>query len=113
MTPRVTGWSAVALVSGSLLFLSSGCIATADGGGEPNVNGGIGLDYYDQFGVDYGNWGPDYAVGPYRGGGGRPGRGDGNPGHGGHGGHGFRPAPPSHGTPSIPSGPRAGGHRGH
>lgn len=110
MNARFTGWSAIAIVSSSFLFLSSGCVATADGGYEPNVNVGIGLDYYDQFGYDYGNWGPDYGVGPYRGGGARPRRGDGNPGHAGHG---FRPASPSHQTPSIPSGPRAGGRRGH
>jgi len=110
MNPRFIGWSAIAIVSGSFLFLSSGCVATADGGYEPNVNVGIGLDYYDQFGYDYGSWGPDYAVGPYRGAGPRPRRGDVHPDNGGHG---FRPAPPSHGTPSIPSGPRAGGRRVH
>ena len=111
MNPRFMGWSAIAIVSGSIMFLSSGCVATADGGYAPNVTVGVGLDYYDQFGYDYGGWGPDYAVGPYRGGGARPRRGDGNPGHAA--GHGFRPAPPSHKTPSIPSGPRAGGRRGH
>ena len=110
MNPRFAGLSAIAILSGSILLLSAGCVATADGGYEPNVNVGIGLDYYDQFGYDYGAWGPDYAVGPYRGAGPRPRRGDGNPGHAGHG---FRPAPPSHQTPSIPSGPRAGGRRGH
>ena len=111
MNPRFMGWLAIAIVSGSIMFLSSGCVATADGGYAPNVTVGVGLDYYDQFGYDYGGWGPDYAVGPYRGGGARPRRGDGNPGHAA--GHGFRPAPPSHQTPSIPSGPRAGGRRGH
>ena len=112
MSPRFTGWTMAAIVSGTFLFLSSGCVATADGGYEPNVNVDVdvGLDYYDQFGFDYGTWGPGYAVGPYRGAGPRPRRGDGNPGHAGHG---FRPAPASRGTPSIPSGPRAGGGRGH
>jgi len=54
MSPRFMGWSAIAIVSGSLLLLSSGCVDTADGSYEPNVNVGIGLDYYDQFGYDYG-----------------------------------------------------------
>jgi len=110
MNPRFMGWSAIAVVSGSILLLSSGCVAPADGGYEPNVSVGIGLDYYDQFGYGDGGWGPDYAVGPYRGGGARPRRGDGHPGPAGHG---FRPAPASHQTPSIPSGQRAGGRRGH
>lgn len=111
MNPRIAGWSATAIVIGSFLLLSSGCVATADGGYEPNVSVGVGLDYYDQFGDDYGPWGPDYAVGPYRGGGPRPRRGDAHPGNGG--GRGFRAAPTSHATPSIPSGPRGGGRRGH
>ena len=44
--------------------------------------------------------GTDYGVGPWRGDGPRPRRGEAG------GGHGFRSAPTSHGTPSIPSGAR-------
>jgi hypothetical protein len=110
MNSRCMRWSAVALLSGTFLVLSSGCVATADGDYGANVNVGIGLDYYDQFGYDYGSWGPDYAVGPYRGGGDRPRRGD--P-HGGHESHGFRPAAPSRAMPSIPMGARAGGRGRH
>jgi hypothetical protein len=111
MNPRYMRWSAAAVLGGSFLFLSSGCVATADGGYDGNVDAGVGVDYYDQFGYDYGSWGPGYSVGPYRSGGNWPRRGDG-PGHDGHdgrGGHGFRPAAPTRAIPSIPSGPRGGG----
>jgi hypothetical protein len=107
------GWSAMAMATGCSLLLCAGCVATADDGYgygyAPNVNVGIGLDYYDQYGGDYGGWGPDYGVGPWRGGGPRPRRGEPHPGGDGHG---FRSAPASRGTPSIPSGARAGGHGG-
>jgi hypothetical protein len=107
MNTRGMRWSAATVLAGAILLLSSGCVATAEGGYDGNVDVGIGVDYYDQFGYDYGSWGSGYAVGPYRGGGDRPRRGDRD---GGHAGHGFRPAPPSHPVPSIPSAPRGGGH---
>jgi hypothetical protein len=99
------------MVAGWLALLSAGCVAPADDGygGGPSANVGIGLDYYDQYGGDYGGWGPDYGVGPWRGDGPRPRRGEPHPGGDGRG---FRSAPASRATPSIPSGARAGGHGG-
>ena len=108
MTARRMGWSGTSIVAGWLVLLSAGCVATADDGYgyAPNVSVGIGLDYYDQYGGDYGGWGPDYGVGPWRGGGPRPRRGEAG------GGHGFRSAPASRAMPSIPSAARAGGRGG-
>ena len=98
-------WSAIAFVIGLFTVLSSGCVVT--GGGYGYDGGvGIGLDYYEPFGADYGGWGPGYRVGPVRGGAHRPDHG---------GGHEppqtYRPAPASHSIPSIPSRSRSGGAR--
>jgi len=82
--------------------LLSSCVATGygyDGGGGY----GYSADYYEPYGAVYGEWGPGYAVGPYRDGGGRRGHA--------YGGHAYRSAPASRSMPSIPSGSR-GGHGG-
>lgn len=108
MSTRVKRCSTAAVVAGLFLLLASGCAVTGEGGYGYNggVSVGVGLDYYDPFGFDYGPWGPDYQVGPYRGGAQHRQRGDGKaPGHN------YRPAPRSHSVPSIPSKPRSGGGR--
>jgi hypothetical protein len=97
--------SAAIIAIGVLTLLLSGCVAD---GGEYGYRTdiGIGTDYYELDGYDYGGWGPDYRVGPYRAGSPRPGRGAGNSIR-----HSYRPAPASHAMPSIPSGSRSGGAR--
>jgi hypothetical protein len=92
-------WSALAFVGLTLTVVLSGCILP--GGGY-----GYGGEYYEPYGVDYGGWGPDYRVAPFRGGDHHPG------GEGGHGSaHAYRAAPASHSMPSIPSSSRSGGSR--
>ena len=90
----------------SLLMLSSSCAIESGYGYDGGANVGLGIDYYEPFGYDYGGWGPSYRSGPSRGGarGFRDG-GRGSP-------HAYRPAPASHAMPSIPSGPRSGGRGG-
>ncbi len=95
-------WLAIACVIVPLTLLASAC---ADGGGY--AGGGVGVDYYEPYGAEYGGWGPGYYVGPYRGGGG--GHFDG--GHPGGGAHAFRAAPAGRSAPSLPSGGHAGGGR--
>lgn len=93
-------WSALAFVGLTLTVVLSGCILP---GGGYGYGGG---DYYEPYGVDYGGWGPDYRVAPFRGGDHRP------TGEGGHGSaHAYRAAPASRSMPSIPSGSRSGGSR--
>jgi hypothetical protein len=85
----------------ALLVLPAGCAVDGGYGYGPNVSVGVGLDYYEPFGFDYGGWGRGYNVGPPRGGGphfGGPGRG-------------WHPPPPGHAMPSIPTGPRSRGRR--
>jgi hypothetical protein len=87
-----------------LLVMPAACVDTGYGYDGPSV--GVGVDYYEPFGFDYGGWGPNYRSGPPRGGdrgfgGGRRG----SP-------HAYRSAPSSHPMPSIPSGPRGGGRGG-
>ncbi len=96
-----------AVVVGCFILLASGCAVTGGGYGySGDVSVGVGVDYYEPFGFDYGPWGPDYQVAPYRGGAQRPQRGGSTaPGHS------YRPAPGSHSVPSIPSRPRSGGGR--
>ena len=53
---------------GLLLIAPLGCTVTG-GGLAYDGTVGVGLDYYEPSGFDYGGWGPGYAVGPYRGGG--------------------------------------------
>ena len=108
MSARFIRCSTGAVVAGVFLFLASGCTVTGGGGYGYNggVSVGVGVDYYDPFGYDYGPWGPDYQVGPYRGGAQRPQRGGSAAPE-----HSYRPAAPSHSVPSIPSRPRSGGGR--
>ncbi len=98
-------WSAIAFVIGLFTTLSSGCAVTGGGYGY-NGDVGVGLDYYEPYGGEYGGWGSGYRVGPSRGG-------DHRHEHGGSGGghapsHAYRSAPASHSMPSIPS--RGRGH---
>jgi hypothetical protein len=104
-TLQRAGRLAAVLMLSPLLLLPLGCAVGVGDGYGGNV--GIGLDYYEPFGFDYGGWGPGYNIGPPLGGG-RTGRG--NPGRGGPG-RGYRPAPGGHAMPSIPSGGRSGGAR--
>ena len=86
----------------ALLTLPAGCAVEGGYAYGPAVSVGVGLDYYEPYGFDYGGWGPGYDVGPPRGG--APHRGVGP-------GRGFRPAPPGRAMPSIPSAARSGGAR--
>lgn len=102
--------SAVALALGGLTVLPSACVAPGPVSGPAYDNSvGVGVDYYEPYGYDYGAWGSGYLVGPYRDHGhhGNPGRG--NPGRGNPGPHSYRSAPASHAMPSMPSASRSGG----
>jgi hypothetical protein len=83
-----------------LLGLPLGCAVGYGYGDGATV--GLGLDYYEPLGFDYGGWGPGYRVGPPRGG---FRSGVGAPGHA------YRPAPAGRSMPSIPAGGRSGGGR--
>ena len=96
-------WAASALVIGLFTVLSTGCVVTGGGYGYDG-GAGIGLDYYEPYGADYGGWGPGYHVAPFRDVDHRPDRGGGRPAP-----HAYRAAPASHSIPSIPS--RSGGSR--
>jgi hypothetical protein len=80
------------------LIILYACVAGGgyEGGGEV----AYGADFYEPFGYEYGGWGPNYRVGPPRGGERRPEHSGGS--------HppAYHPAPPSRGVPSIPSRPR-------
>ncbi len=102
-------WSSITCLGASLL-LSVGCAVT-DGGYGPGYDVGVDAGYYEPGEIDYGGWGPDYYVGPYRDGYGYGGRG----GYGGgrrSGRHAYRAAPSSRSMPSVPSGRRSGGAHG-
>ncbi len=88
---------------GLFMALSSGCVVP-EGGYGYDEGVGIGVDYYEPYGVDYGDWSPSYLVGPVQAGGYRPDRDGPTPSHA------YRPAPAFHSIPSIPS--RSGGSRG-
>ena len=47
------------------MVLLSGCVI---GGGGYYGDGGIGVGYYEPYGVEYGGWGHGYQVAPFRGG---------------------------------------------
>jgi hypothetical protein len=105
---RIRG-AAIALLLGLNTFLLAGCAVT-DGGYGYSTDVRIGLDYYDPwFGNygDYGGWGPGYRVGPPRQIMPRPDLDRGRPPHPG----GFRPAPGAHPVPTIPSRPHPHGPR--
>jgi hypothetical protein len=87
-----------------LIAVPSACTVDPGYGYGPGPAVGIGLDYYGPLGYDYGGWGPQYRVGPTRGGARFDGGGRGSN-------HTYRSASPSRGMPSIPSGPRGGGGR--
>ncbi len=89
----------LAFVICMLTVLLSGCIL---GGGGYYDDGG----YYEPSGVVYGGWGPDYQVGPYRGGDHRPTSGDSHASA-----RAYKSAPASHSMPSIPSQSRSSSSR--
>ena len=103
---RIRG-AAIALLLGLNMFLLASCSVT-DGGYGYSTDVRIGLDYYDPwFGNygDYGGWGPGYRVGPPRQIMPRPDF-DRGPHRGG-----YRPAPGAHPGPSSPSRPHPRGPR--
>ena len=97
--------SALLFAFGTLTVLSAGCVLSTGGYGYDD-GGGYGAAYYEPYGVEYGGWGPDYHVAPYRGGEHRP------VGGGGHKStHAYRTAPASRSMPSLPA-HGGGGHGG-
>ena len=67
--PRRALPSRLALMAAIALPLLQACAVTADGyGGDVGYVGG----FYEPYGYEYGGWGPDYRVGPPRGGMERP-----------------------------------------
>ena len=98
-------WLALAFVLCTLTVLLYGCIVPGGGYGYDD-GGGIGGAYYEPFGFDYGGWGHDYQVAPFRGGDHRPASGGGHASA-----HSYRSAPASHSMPSIPSHSRSGSSR--
>jgi hypothetical protein len=94
-------------------LLASGC---AVGGGEYGYDSGggvgVGFDYYDTYGGDYGGWGPGYRVGPHRDRGGDHGQRAPEPSRGRpSGSHSYHAPAAGRSVPSIPSGVRGGGIR--
>ncbi|MFI5304277.1 MAG: hypothetical protein ACHQYP_05710 [Nitrospiria bacterium] len=97
-------WPIIAFVFGTLAVILAGCIVS--GGYGYDNGGGIGVDYYEPYGVYYGGWGPGYRVAPFRDGDRRLIR------EGGRGSaHAYRPAPASRSMPSLPSRSGSGGSR--
>jgi len=100
-------WSLIVFVLALFTVLSSGCVVS--GGGYGYDSGvGIGVDYYEPYGVTYGGWGSGYHVAPFRNGDDRSERDNRSRSP-----HAYRSAPVSHRIPSIPSGQRSGGFRSH
>jgi hypothetical protein len=97
--------SAPACVIGLFAVLLFGCVV-AGGGYGYDGGAGYGLGYYEPTGVNYGGWGPDYQVAPFR----RDHRADAGGGRASP--HAYRAAPASRSVPSIPSGSRSGGGGG-
>jgi hypothetical protein len=82
---------------GTLVVLMACCILPD---GETGYDsGGICTAYDEPYGVDYGGWGPDYQVAPYRGSGHRRPTGGGGPAAT----RAYRSAPASRSMPSLPS----------
>src|SRR5208283_4988038 len=96
-------WLVLAFMLCMLTVLLFGCFVPGGGYGYDD-GGGIGGAYYEPFGFDYGGWGPDYQVAPFRGGDHRPASGGGHASA-----HAYRSAPASHSMPSIPSHSSSGG----
>jgi hypothetical protein len=93
----VSGRTAAFRHGAALLVLGAalGCVGVGFSGDAHEAGYVDGV--YEPFGFEYGGWGPDYRVGPPRGGDERRAFGT----------HGFEAAPHSRPTPSIPGG---GGH---
>jgi hypothetical protein len=93
-TPRqaFTVRAVALLVVGSAL----GCVGVGFSGDQYEAGYVDGV--YEPFGFEYGGWGPDYRVGPPRGGEERRSGGS----------HAFQSAPHSRSTPSIPGGRPSG-----
>ncbi len=118
MIPR---FARAPLLLGIAVLSLAGC-AVDNGGYGYGYNGDVAFDggYYGPYGYDYGGWGQDYYVGPYRDGYGHdhgghdrgPHDGGGHDNNGGNGPHAYRPPAGGHGTPSIPSHARSGGGGG-
>ena len=98
-------WPMLALVIGLVTVVSTACVVT---GGGYGYDEGVGVGYYEPYGAIYGGWGPEYRVGPSRGG-------YRGPDHGGAGAapHAWHSAPASHAMPSLPSRARSGGAHPH
>lgn len=87
-----------------------GCVATVGEYGYYD-GGDIGAAYYESSDVEYGGWGPNYYVAPFRAGDHHH---DGErhiTSGGGHAARAYRAAPATHSMPSIPSRSRSGGSR--
>jgi hypothetical protein len=104
-----TGACALAVTIGAAALSS----CTDYGGGYyggPGVDVGVGFDYYDSPGYDYGGWGHGYRVGP----GHSNYHWDHHDSHGHAPSHSYHAAPGGHGVPSLPShGHGGGGGGGH
>ena len=120
MTTLFLRRAAFTLAAVTWAFLASGCILSDGGPGYGYDGGGaVGVGYYEDYGVDYGGWGPGYQVAPFRGDDHRHDGGEHRP-DGGHrpegggrpGGHSYHPAPASRSMPSLPSRGNPGGSRG-
>lgn len=94
----------------TLWVLLPGCVATVGEYGYYD-GGDIGVTYYEPPVVEYGGWGPNYYVAPFRGGERREDGERHTTSDGGHATRTYRSAPASHAMPSIPSRSRSGGSR--
>jgi hypothetical protein len=104
---RMMRTSALALSIAAGSAMLSSCAVDGGYGYGPNVDVGVGFDYYDSPGY-YGGWGRGYRVGPGRGGY----HGDHHDNHDNHGHgstHSYRAAPAGRSMPSIPSRGHSGG----
>jgi len=106
MNLTLSAWR-LALLAGAVPLLVSACVAYGGPATQYEVGVEAGPGYYEPYGFDYGGWGGDYRVAPYRDGmrGGQRGGAD-------HGARAFRAAPSSRAMPSIPSGARSGARSG-
>jgi hypothetical protein len=100
---RRSAWLALVV---PFLMIPAACTLEPGYGYDGTANIGVGIDYYEPLGFDYGGWGGNYRSGPPRGGvrtfhdeGGRAS-------------HAYQPAPSSRPMPSLPTGSRGGGGGG-